>query len=55
MDSKLLKAIVERYEGLTNLYSSMTECLDTVLVNLSSDLDDEFDEDEILNMINKTL
>jgi hypothetical protein len=54
MESKVLKAIMERYGSLTTLYSVMRECTDTVLVNLTSDVNDEFDEEEILAMITKT-
>lgn len=54
MKSEVLKAIMERYVNLTNLYEAMRECEDTVLVNLASDVDDKYSEDEILNMIQST-
>tara|TARA_R110000822_G_scaffold125854_3_gene260851 strand:- start:170 stop:337 length:168 start_codon:yes stop_codon:yes gene_type:complete len=55
MKTILLKAIMERYGNLTTLYDSMSECEDTVLVNLSDDLEYKLDEEEILNQIHKTL
>jgi hypothetical protein len=55
MDTILLKAIWGRYGNLTTLYACMSECEDTVLVNLSDDLDYKLDEEEILNQIQKTL
>ena len=55
MDSILLKAIMDRYGGLTLLYSCMSECEDTVLVNLESDLNEALNEDEILIQIQKIL
>ena len=51
METVVLKAIMERYKGITPLLSAMRECQDTVLVNLSEDVDGAFDEDEILDMI----
>ncbi len=54
MESIVLKAIMERYGNLSTLYMAMYECEDTVLVNLASDVDDEFSEDEIYLMIKKT-
>lgn len=54
MKSEVLKAIMERYGGLTNLYSAMNECEDTVLTNLESDLGGKLNEDEILKEIEKT-
>jgi hypothetical protein len=55
MNSKVLKAIMERFNGLRPLYEAMREDEDTVLVNLADDLDDEFTEEEILAEIHKTL
>jgi hypothetical protein len=54
MKSVVLKAIMKRYGGLTSLYEHMRECEDTVLVNLESDVNDEYDMYEILAMIEKT-
>ncbi len=55
MESVVLKAIIERYGGLVALYEYMRDDEDTVLVNLSSDIDGQFSEDEILAMIEATL
>jgi len=55
MNSKVLKAIMERYKGLTTLYQAMREDEDTVLVNLANDLNNEFTEKEILSEIHKSL
>lgn len=54
MKSDILNAIMKRYGGLTNLYSAMQDCLDTVLVNLVDDLEDKYTEDFILNEIYKS-
>ena len=35
--SKILKAIMARYKGFTNLYDAMREDVDTVLCNLEED------------------
>lgn len=45
---------MERYEGLVSLYEHMREDEDIVLTNLSSDIDGQFSEDEILKMIEGT-
>ncbi len=55
MNSKVLKAIMERYNGLKPLYEALRDDEDTVLVNLVDDLEDEFTEEEILEMIHKTM
>lgn len=55
MESIVLKAIMERYGGLTNLYSAMDDCIDTVLVNLTDDVNYVFSEDEIYEMIQNTI
>ena len=53
---KVLKAVMERYGGLTTLKLAMWEDEDTVLVNLDDDIgDDECSEDEILPIIHKLL
>lgn len=54
MEEVVLKAIMERYGGLTVLYQAMREDQDTVLVNLEDDVDYKYDTDEILGMIEKT-
>jgi predicted NAD-dependent protein-ADP-ribosyltransferase YbiA (DUF1768 family) len=51
----MLKAIMERYGGLTTLRQALYEDTDTVLVNLCSDVDDEVTEDEFLLYIRKIL
>ena len=55
MESKILKAIMERYNGLTNLYEAMREDEDVVLINLNSDVNNEFSELEILKEIKATM
>ena len=51
MKSIVLKAIMERYGSLVTLFDSMRECQDAVCINLAVDIDFEFDEDEIHDMI----
>lgn len=53
--TKVLKAVMERYEGLVPLKMAMNEDEDVVLVNLSDDLNDELSENEILKIIYKLL
>ena len=54
-DSRILKAIMERYGSLSTLKIAMYEDTDTVLVNLADDLNDELYEDEILKYIHRVL
>jgi len=54
-DSRILKAIMERYGSLSTLKVAMYEDTDTVLVNLADDLNDELYEDEILKYIHRVL
>ncbi len=54
-DSRILKAIMERYGSLSTLKLAMWEDEDVVLVNLADDLNDELYEDEILKYIHKVL
>lgn len=54
-ESRILKTIMERYGSLTTLKMCMYEDTDTVLVNLSDDMNDEIYEQEILNYIHKVL
>jgi hypothetical protein len=54
-DTIMLKAIMERYGDLSTLKQGMYEDTDTVLMNLSVDIDDQFSEDEILLYIRKIL
>ncbi|MDQ5929102.1 MAG: hypothetical protein QG594_880 [Bacteroidota bacterium] len=51
----MLKAIMERYGGLSTLRQALYECTDTVLVNLCDDVDDTITEDEFLLYIRKIL
>jgi predicted NAD-dependent protein-ADP-ribosyltransferase YbiA (DUF1768 family) len=51
----MLKAIMERYGGLSTLRQALYECTDTVLVNLCDDVNDEVTEDEFLLYIRKIL
>jgi hypothetical protein len=53
MESSVMKAIMSRYGGLTGMYDAMREDVDTVIVNLESDVNNEFDSNEILLMIEK--
>lgn len=55
MESKILKAIMERYGSLSTLKICMYEDSDVVLINLSDDMNDEFTEEEILQYIQKII
>ena len=55
MKTKILKAIMGRYGSLSNLYESMREDEDVVLINLNSDVNNEFTELEILDEITNTI
>jgi hypothetical protein len=55
METIVLNAIMKRYRGLTVLYESMRDCEDTVLMNLAEDINNAYNEDEILKMINLTI
>lgn len=50
-----LKAIMKRYGSLSTLRQAMYEDTDVVLVNLADDLNDQFDENEILIYIQKIM
>lgn len=52
---RVLKAVMERYCGLTTLKLAIWEDEDTVLVNLADDLNYELEEEEILIIIRKLL
>jgi len=54
-DTIMLKAIMERYGGLSTLKQAMYEDTDTVLVNLCDDVNDTITEDEFLLYIRKIL
>jgi hypothetical protein len=47
----VLKAVMERYSGLTTLKLCLWEDEDTVLVNLLDDLNYGIDENELLDTI----
>lgn len=51
MKKKVIKAVKERYVSIPNLKVSMYEDIDTVLMNLSFDLDYEVSMEEILTII----
>ncbi len=55
MDTVVINAVMKRYGNLSMLYEAMNECEDTVLVNLSDDVNCVYTEDEILRMINLTI
>jgi hypothetical protein len=55
IETVVLKAIMERYGSLSTLKLAMYEDTDTVLVNLMDDVNDEFDEEQILLYIHKIL
>jgi len=55
IETVVLKAIMERYGDLSTLRVALYEDTDTVLMNLSVDIDDQFSEDEILLYIRKIL
>ena len=52
--TKVISAIMSRYGSLTDLYSAMSECEDTVLCNLESDINGVCDMDEISEIIGIT-
>lgn len=52
---KVLKAVMERYGSLTELQEGMREDIDTVLVNLNDDLNDELSDNELLSIIHTLL
>ena len=54
-DTIMLKAIMQRYGGLSTLKQAMYEDTDTVLVNLCDDVNDTITEDEFLLYIRKIL
>ena len=49
----VFKAIMERYEGLTDCISQLREDADVVYVNIADDINDVIEEDEIEEIINK--
>ena len=49
----VLKAIMERYEGLTDCISQLREDADVVYVNIADDINYVVDEDEVEEIINK--
>ena len=49
----VLKAIMERYEGLTDCISQLREDADVVYVNIADDINDVIEEDEVEEIINK--
>lgn len=51
MKEKVIKAVKERYLSIPTLRLSMYQDIDTVLMNLSIDLDHEVSEEEILTVI----
>lgn len=51
MKEKIIKAVKERYVSIPSLKVSMYEDMDTVLMNLSIDLDHEVSEEEVLTVI----
>ena len=55
MRDRILKAVMQRYGGLATLKMAMWEDEDTVLINLADDLNDEFNEEEILTTIKDLL
>jgi hypothetical protein len=55
MRNKILKAVMLRYGSLATLKMAMWEDEDTVLVNISDDLNDEFTEDQVLTTIKDLL
>jgi hypothetical protein len=55
MRDKILKAVMERYGGLSTLKLAMWEDEDVVLVNIADDLNDEIEENEILTIIKDLL
>jgi len=54
MKSKILKAIMERYGGFETLYDSIDEGgMETVLINLSDDLNYKYTYKEIIKLIER--
>jgi len=54
-DTIMLKAIMERYGGLSTLKQALYEDTETVLVNLCADVNETITEDEFLLYIRKIL
>lgn len=52
MKEKIIKAVKKRYLSIPTLKLSMYQDIDSVLMNLSIDLDHEVSEEEILITIN---
>lgn len=52
IEKKVIKAVKERYVNIPTLKVSMYQDIDTVLMNLSIDLDYEISKEEILITIN---
>lgn len=55
MRDKVFKAVMERYNGLATLKLCLWEDEDTVLVNLSDDLNYEIEENELLLILKDLL
>lgn len=55
IEDKVFKAVMERYSGLATLKLCLWEDEDTVLVNLSDDLNYEIEESEILLILKDLL
>ena len=56
MKSKILKAITERYGGFETLCDAIYEGgMETVLVNISNDINDEYTYEQITQYINETI
>ena len=53
--SIVLKAVMERYGGLTDMICDWREDYDVVLVNIADDINDELEEDMIEDIINKII
>ena len=51
----VLKAIVNRYEGLSNLIPQLREDSDVAYVNIADDIDDILNENQIEEIINELI
>jgi len=54
-ETKILSAVMKRYGSLTVLSATFKEDSDVVIVNLSDDMNDDIDYDDIENYIYKIL
>ena len=54
-ETKMLSAIMKRYESLTGMSEALREDEDTVLLNLIEDMEDEVSEENLMDYITLTV